>query len=70
MRQWLKDWRKEHGDKTQEDMSELLGIPATTYAGYEQGARSPRPEQAKQIAKQLNVDWTIFFENQLVKTRK
>lgn len=64
MRTWLKDYRTQR-HLTQAELADQLGIAPTTFASYEQGARTPTVEQAIKISKKLNVDWTIFFETEL-----
>ncbi len=62
MRIWLKDIRDQK-DMSQEEFADFLNVPRTTYAMIEQGNRNPSVTKAKQMALQLNVEWTIFFEN-------
>lgn len=64
-RKWLKEIREEK-NMTQLEFAELLNIPVTTYASWEQGARNPSPDKAKEVAIILGIDWTIFFERGLL----
>jgi transcriptional regulator with XRE-family HTH domain len=68
LRKWLKGIRRDKG-LTQEEFAKTLGIPVTTYAGYEQGNRTPSVRQAARLADELNVSWTIFFETKVRDTR-
>lgn len=67
MRIWLKDIRDQK-DMSQEEFADFLNVPRTTYAMIEQGNRNPSVTKAKQMALQLNVEWTLFFENNRHKT--
>lgn len=66
-REWLRKIRK-NKDMTQSEFSEFINVPVTTYASWEQGVRNPSIDKAKEVSKILDIDWTIFFENQLLKT--
>ncbi|WP_313132818.1 helix-turn-helix domain-containing protein [Anaerocolumna sp.] len=50
----LKKLREERG-LTKKQMSDLIGIPYTTYVGYETLVREPKKEQVDKIAEALNV---------------
>lgn len=64
-RKWLKEIR-EQKNMTQLEFSELLNIPVTTYASWEQGVRNPSIDKAKDVSEILGIDWTIFFEHKLL----
>ncbi len=64
MRDWLVSLRKKAGF-TQEKTAELSNVARTTYAMIEQGKRDPSVKVAKDIAKTLNFNWTIFFEKEV-----
>lgn len=68
MRAWLEKIRKKAG-LTQEETAKLSNIARTTYAMIEQGKRDPSVRVAKDIAKTLNFNWTLFFEKELHETR-
>lgn len=57
---WLAEIR---GDKSQYKVAEEIGIPQSTYASMESGARNPSVAMAKKIAAAMGFDWTKFFEN-------
>ncbi|MFB4164775.1 helix-turn-helix transcriptional regulator [Alteribacillus sp. JSM 102045] len=61
MRDWLLEIRKSK-DLTQEQLANKAGIARTTYSMIETGERGVTVENAKRIAKVLNLKWTIFFE--------
>jgi putative transcriptional regulator len=65
MRKWLVEYR---GNKTQEDVATNCGIHRGYYSLIESGERNPSVSVAKRIASYLGFDWTIFFENNCVKT--
>ncbi|REJ29256.1 helix-turn-helix transcriptional regulator [Caldibacillus debilis] len=67
MRMWLKQKREELG-LTQEQVAASAKIARTTYAMIEQNQRDPSVNVAKRIAKTLNFEWTLFFEDQLHET--
>ena len=58
----VKELRKELR-YTQKEVSELSGIPFSTYVAYEMGYRKPSLENAKKLAKFFNckVDDIIFL---------
>lgn len=62
MRTWLKEKRDDKG-LTQEQVAILSKISRSHYTHIEQGNKTPSVEVAKRIAKTLNFDWVIFFEN-------
>ncbi|MBN6889806.1 putative transcriptional regulator [Cytobacillus horneckiae] len=61
-RDWLLDKRKSL-NLTQEQVANKAGIARTTFASIEKGERNPSVLNAKRIAKVLNFNWTIFFED-------
>ena len=66
-RMWLKKLR-DSNHLTQAQMAKRLSVAKTTYASYEQVYRTPRVEDAKRMAEKLDVDWTIFFEQNVLNT--
>ncbi|QCX24561.1 helix-turn-helix transcriptional regulator [Companilactobacillus futsaii] len=66
-RRWLKEIR-ETKNMTQSNFAELLNVPVTTYASWEQGVRTPSVDKAKEVAEILNIKWTIFFDHQVLET--
>lgn len=67
MKKWLKNIRESKG-YTQESLAEEIGVAKTTYASYEQGHRQPSIINAKKIATKLDMPWTIFFDDEVLKT--
>lgn len=61
MRNWLKEIRN-NMELSQEAMAERLSLPKSTYCSYERNHRTPEVKNAKRIAKQLGIDWTLFYE--------
>lgn len=61
-RKWLVKIREEYSF-TQEKVAKLAEIKRAYYTQIENGTRTPSVTVAKRIAKALNFDWTIFFEN-------
>jgi len=59
-RKWLIQIR---GIRTQEDIAKEAGISRSLYTQIEIGIRNPSVSTAKTIAKVLNFNWVIFFEN-------
>lgn len=49
------------GNKSQEQVAEDLGIPVSTYASYEQGARIPRDSMKRKIADYYNRTVQFIF---------
>lgn len=68
MSKWLSDVR-ENKDMSQEQVANQADIARTTYSSIEQGRRNPSVAVAKRIAKVLEIDWTIFFEEKRRETR-
>ncbi|MGW8754534.1 helix-turn-helix transcriptional regulator [Bacillus wiedmannii] len=62
MRVWLLKKRK-HREKTQDYVACEAKISRSMYAMIESGERNPSVYVAKNIAKVLNFDWTLFFED-------
>lgn len=62
MRDWLKDYRNIR-KLTQEEVAKLSDISRSFYTHIENGTKTPSVEVAKKIAKTLEFDWTLFFEN-------
>lgn len=67
MRGWLKEIRLNE-NLTQGEFADKLHIARTTYAMYEQGERTPSVANAKKMAEELDIDWTIFFTNKVHET--
>lgn len=61
MRMWLRDYRLTL-KLTQEEVAEKTGLARSTYGAIETGERNATVPNAKNIAKVLGFDWTIFFE--------
>ena len=60
-RKWLIQIRTKRG-LSQEEISEKLNIPPSTYSAYENGTRTPKPKRAKLLGKIFGFDWTKFYE--------
>ena len=58
--QWLVDLR---GERHQADIAKAVGISQQAYSAYEHGMRTPYVPTAKAIAKRLEFDWTLFYED-------
>lgn len=63
MRDWLKDIRKSNS-LTQEEVAIKSKISRSFYTHIENGTKTPSVDVAKKIAKTLDFDWTLFFDNQ------
>lgn len=63
-REWLKRHRLNKG-LTQKDVAAKAKIARTTYASIEQGERNAGVQTAKAIAKVLDFNWTLFFDDQV-----
>jgi DNA-binding XRE family transcriptional regulator len=61
MRFWLLEKRK-NKEKTQDYIAYKARISRSMYAMIESGERNPSVPVAKNIARVLNFDWTLFFE--------
>jgi putative transcriptional regulator len=63
LRTWLK--QKRIGKKlTQAAVAKKSGISRSFYTHIENGTKTPSVLVAKKIAKTLDFDWTLFFENE------
>ncbi len=62
MRSWLKMFRLQRG-LTQQVVADLSNIKRSYYTMIESGNRRPSVSVAKDIAKVLGFEWTIFFES-------
>ena len=60
-RKWLINMRLER-ELTQQQIAADVNIDRSFYNQIENGARNPSVDTAKKIAKVLNFDWSIFFE--------
>lgn len=66
----LKAFREYLGYK-QEDMAQKIGIPASTYARYEQGAFSPKINVISPLSEYLlNFDWLITGTGPMLRTER
>lgn len=61
MRTWLV---KKRGNQSQYALAAKIGVPQSTYASIESGAREPSVTMAKKIAAAMGFDWTRFFEDE------
>ncbi|HDR8123827.1 TPA: helix-turn-helix transcriptional regulator [Bacillus cereus] len=61
MRLWLLEKRK-YSEKTQGYIAYKARISRSMYVMIESGERNPSVPVAKNIAKVLKFDWTLFFE--------
>ncbi|MGK9183766.1 helix-turn-helix domain-containing protein [Priestia filamentosa] len=62
MREWLT--RRRHELKlTQRDIAIEVGISRSAYSNIELGARRPSVQVAKNIGNLIDIDWTLFFED-------
>lgn len=62
MRKWLYELRS-HKKMTHEEVASQAGIKRPYYTMIENGNRQPSVKVAKRIAKVLDFNWTIFYEN-------
>jgi putative transcriptional regulator len=53
--------KRKHKEKTQDYIACKVRISRSMYAMIESGERNPSVPVAKNIAKVLNFDWTLFF---------
>ena len=60
---WITDRRKKLG-LTQQDVADKSDIDRAYLSLIETGKRSPSVVVAKRLALTLQVDWTIFFDQQ------
>ena len=58
----LQHLRKEH-NVTMDELSEILDISTSYYCQIENGVRVPSVRIAKRIGKELDFDWTLFYED-------
>lgn len=56
---WMSEIR---GGRSQYEMAREIGIPQSTYASIETGARNPSVSMAKRIAAVMGFEWTRFYE--------
>lgn len=61
-RTWLKAKRLEK-KMTHDDVAKASGIERAYYTMIEQGNRRPSVHVAKSIAKALDFDWVLFFDD-------
>ncbi|SHN87991.1 helix-turn-helix transcriptional regulator [Desulfitobacterium chlororespirans] len=57
-RLWLIEKR---GANNQQEVASKAGIDRSFYSQIENGSRNPSVNTAKKIAKALNFEWTLFF---------
>lgn len=50
--------------KAQEEIAEATGITRPAYTMIEAGSQNPSVTMARKIGTIMNLDWTIFFEDQ------
>lgn len=67
MREWLVQLRK-HKGFTQLEAAEKAGISRSYYSGIELGTRNVPVKTAKKVAAVLGFEWTLFFEQNGLKT--
>ncbi|WP_079480598.1 helix-turn-helix transcriptional regulator [Halobacillus salinus] len=63
MRKWLRKYRIAKC-YTQEKTAKESGISRSYYTHIESGVKNPTVSTAKKIAKSLNFNWTLFFEDE------
>ena len=63
MRKWLREIRRKK-DLTQCEVAKICGISRSYYTHIERGQKTPKVNIAKKIARELNFDWKIFFEDE------
>lgn len=51
---------------TQDQISKLLDISRAHYTNIENGVRRPSPELAQKIGKELDFDWKLFYEKDII----
>lgn len=51
-------------DLTQQDFSQKYNINRSTIASIESGNNQPKVETAKMIASIINIEWSLFFEEE------
>ena len=60
---WLAKYRNDKG-LTQQEVADVSDIERPFYTQIETGTRNPSVDKAKNIARALGFDWTIFFEDE------
>lgn len=55
---------RENANLTQMNLASLCGCERSTIGKIETGAINPSVRLAKKIAKVLNFDWTLFYEEE------
>lgn len=60
-REWLIAYRKAK-NLSQEEVADAISVSASTYSSYEVGARTPKPNVSKKLAKIFGFKWTKFYE--------
>lgn len=60
-RKWLLE-KRNNADFTQEEVANRSHIKRPYYSQIELGVRQPSVKVAKEIAKVIGFDWTLFFE--------
>lgn len=63
MRIWLKNFRNQR-KLTQEEVAKLSDISRSFYTHIENGTKTPSVDVSKKIAKTLEFEWTLFFNNE------
>lgn len=51
-------------DLTQKDFSKKYNVNRSTIASIESGNNQPKVETAKVIASIINIEWSLFFEEE------
>lgn len=51
-------------DLTQKDFSKKYNVNRSTIASIESGNNQPKVETAKMIASIINIEWSLFFEEE------
>lgn len=59
--------RRLRGSKSQYKVAKELGIPRSTFNGWESGQRGISVQTAKILAEYFGVEWTVFFEEKRLK---
>jgi transcriptional regulator with XRE-family HTH domain len=62
VRDWLIAARERKG-LSQQDVSKSIYVAQPSYCNIEHGTRRPSVDTAKRIADVLDLDWTLFFED-------
>lgn len=69
MRYWLVEKRNKL-ELSQGEVAKSAGIHRGSYTNIELGRRNPSVRVAKKIGEVLKFDWTIFFDNNCVETKR